>query len=519
MAQRRLSMRKTREILRLRQALGPQVRQIARSCRVSPTTVSGTLAAAEAAGLAWPLPPELSDSALDERLFGTRQPAGFRGLPQPDWEQVALELKKKHVTLLLLWEEYRREHPEGYGYSRWCELYSAWSKTHVEPVLRRDCPAGEALFVDWAGSTIPYRENGEDREAQVFVAVLGASDLVFAEVFPDQRVPSWIRAHVEAFSFLGGVTRTVVPDNPKTALTAACRYDPDLNPAYRELAEYYGTAILPARVRKPRDKARVENSVRNVGQRILAPLRKCQFASLGEVREAVIEQRQRLNDRPFQKREGCRRSLFDQVEKASLLPLPAHPLLVGEWRQATVYKDYHIEADGYYFSVPHRYIGQSVDVRLNDRTVEIFHDGLRIAVHPRRPENGQRASTRPEHRTGAHRGYIERNAEGFIAKAAAVGPNCTQAVKTLLASFPHPEMGFRSCEGILRLGRQHGAQRLEVACMRCLETGTVRYRYIDQMLGNRMEHIGPAEADPTPVRHANLRGPAYYNTLAGRTAQ
>jgi len=512
-------MRKTREILRLKQALGPELRKIARSCRVSPRTVKRTLAAAEAAGLAWPLPPDLSDSALEERLFGVRQPAGSRGLPSPDWERVERELKRKHVTLLLLWEEYRRDHPEGYGYSRWCELYSAWSKTHVEPVLRRDCPAGEALFVDWAGSTLRYRDNGEDREAQVFVGVLGASDLVFAEVFADQRLPSWIRAHVEAFTFLGGVTRTVVPDNPKTALTAACRYDPELNPAYQELAAHYGTVILPARVRKPRDKARVENSVRNTGQRILAPLRDRVFGSLGEVHEAVLEQRRLLNERPFQKREGCRRSLFEQVEKALLLPLPAHAMLVGEWREATVYKDYHIEQEGHYFSVPHRYIGQCVDVRLNDRSLEIFHDGLRIAVHPRRPENGQRASTLPEHRTRAHRAYIERDAESFITKAAAVGPNCTQAVKALLASFPHPEMGFRSCEGILRLGRQHGHQRLEVACMRCLESGTARYKYIEQMLSNRREHLGPAEADPAPVCHANLRGPAYYSTLAGRAAQ
>jgi len=515
MAQRRLSMRKTREILRLRYTANPGLRAIARSCRVSTTTVKRTLAAAETVALTWPLPADLSDSALEQQLFGDRQSGVSAGGPQPDWERVSLELKKKHVTLLLLWEEYRRNHPDGFGYSHWCDLYARWGKTHVEPVLRQECRAGEALFVDWAGSTVPYMENGKEREAHVFVAVLGGSDLVFADVFTDERLPSWIRAHVEAFTFLGGVPETVVPDNPKTAVTAACRYEPDLNHAYQELAEYYGTVILPARVRKPRDKARAENGVRNVGQRIMAPLRHCQFMSLGEVREAVLEQRRLLNERPFQKRAGCRRTLFEQVEKPVLRPLPAHPLPVGEWRQSTVYKDYHIELDRLYYSVPYRYIGETVDVRLGDRTVEIFHDGLRLAVHPRQPENGK-ASTLPEHRTMAHRSYIERDADSFIAKAAAVGGNCAQAVKTILQNFPHPEMAFRSCEGILRLGRQHGAQRLEVACLRCLESGTVRYRHIEQMLSNRMEHIGPAEADPTPVRHANLRGPAYYSTITGR---
>lgn len=515
MAQRRLSMRKTREILRLKYTADPGLRAIARSCQVSPTTVKRTLAAAEAAALTWPLPPDLSDTALEQRLFGERQVGGAAAGSPVDWERVALELKRKHVTLLLLWEEYRRDHPDGYGYSRWCELYAAWSGKHVEPALRRDCRAGEALYVDWAGSRIPYRENGEEREAHVFVGVLGASALVFADVFSDERLPNWIRAHVEAFAFLGGVPETVVPDNPKTAVSAACRYEPDLNHAYQELAEYYSTVVLPARVRKPRDKAHAENGVRNVGQRIIASLRHCQFMSLAEVREAVLEQRRVLNDRPFQKRQGCRRSLFEQVESSVLKPLPAQPMPIGEWRRARVYKDYHIELDRLCYSVPDRYIGEVVDVRLGDRTLEIFHGGLRLAVHPRRPENG-RASTLPEHRTAAHRAYLERNADTFIAKAAAVGGNCARAVKTILQSFPHPEMAFRSCEGILRLGRQHGAQRLEVACLRCLESGTVRYRHIEQMLSNRMEHIGPPEPDPAPVNHPNLRGADYYGGITGR---
>ena len=514
MAGKRISMRKTREIIRLSVG-GLADRAVARACSVSATTVGDTVRAAKSAGLfIWPLP-DVSDSELRSKLFSC--PDTVQGRPQPDFGRIDTELRRKHMTLQLLWRDYRTAHPDGYGYSRFCELYGRWRKSKgAEAVMRFEHRAGETLFVDWAGATVPYIENGSEKKAAVFVAVLGASDYTFVGVYSDMALPNWLRAHADAFEYLGGVPEKVVPDNPRTGVSRACRYDPELNPAYRRLAEHYGVAVVPARPYKPRDKAKVENGVRNSGQQILARLGRMQFICLGQVRQACATLLEQLNARPFSKREGCRRRLFEEVDRPVLRPLPQQRFCPGEWKKATVFKDYHIELSRFYYSVPFQHIGCRVDVRLSGEILEIYHDSLRIAVHPRTPPDGKRASTLPEHMPPEHRAVMDRTVDDYLEKAGNCGGNCRQVMATILESFPRPEMGFRSCQGILRLAQRYGHTRLEQACMRSLEINSPRYRTIDNMLANRMETIGPTP-DPEPVRHSNVRGSSYYRGRRGRS--
>ncbi len=508
MAGKRISMHKTREIIRVT-VNGFADRAAARVCNVSASTVGATVRAAKAADLhRWPLP-ELSDEELRARLFGRSATSGAVR-PKPDFKQIDTQLRHKHVTLQLLWRDYRDTHPDGYGYSRFCELFRRWRKSSGhEAVMRFDHRAGETLFVDWAGATVAYTEGGEERQAAVFVAVLGASDFTYACVYRDMTQGNWLQAHIDAFEYMGGVPEKVVPDNPRTAVSRACRYDPELNPAYRELAEHYAVVVMPARPYKPRDKAKAENGVRNVGQQIIARLRRMQFLSFGELRSKTLELREELNARKFSKREGCRRSLFEKIERSALKALPARRFQRGEWTKATVFKDYHIKQKDFYYSVPVQHIGAKVDVRSSGQTLEIYRDGLRIAVHPSVPPDGKRASTHPEHMPPNHRAILDQTVEDYLRKAAHCGENCRRVVEEIIGSFPRPEMGFRSCQGILRLVRRHGHRRMEQACMRSLEIGSPRYRTIDNMLKNRMEQVEPVP-EPDPVQHANVRGSDYY---------
>jgi transposase len=502
-------MRKTREIIRLTVG-GLADRAVARACGVSASTVGSAVRAAKAAGLhQWPLP-ELSDGELKGMLFGSAGD-GHR-CPPPDFGEIDRELRRKHMTLQLLWGDYRAAHPDGYGYSRFCELFREWRRGRgQEATMRFEHRAGETLFVDWTGATVPYLEGGAERQAAVFVAVLGASDYIYAGVYRDMTQGNWLQAHMDAFERIGGVPEKVVPDNPRTGVSRACIYDPELNPAYRELAEHYGVAVIPARPAKPRDKPKAENAVRNVGQQVLARLGRMQFLAFGELRSKTAELVEELNRRPFAKREGCRLSLFEEVERPELKPLPVQPFSRGEWRKATVFKDYHIELGGLYYSVPVQHIGAVVEVRLSGDALEIYRDGLRIAAHPRTPPDGKRASTYPEHMPPEHRAIVERTAGDYLEKAARCGPNCLQLMSLVLVKYPRPELAFRSCQGIVRLAGQYGHERMERACMRSLEAGSARYDTVRNLLANGLESLsGPP--DPPPIPHANVRGSGYYAT-------
>jgi transposase len=505
-------MRKIHEVLRLVWVCGLTRRQAAQSCGIGRTTVSEYVERAEAAGLSWAEVEALGGEELERRLFPAPAVVAPGERPVPEWSEVQAELRRPGVTLRLVWEEYRALHPQGYGYSRFCELYQAW-RGRVDLVMRQEHKAGEALFVDYAGQTVPVvdRRTGEVREAQVFVAVLGASNYTYAEATWTQGLADWIGSHVRAFEFFGSVPRTVVPDNLRSGVSRACRYEPELNPTYHELAVHYGVAVVPARVGKPRDKAKVEVGVQIVERWLLAPLRDRTFFRLAEVNQALRERLVVLNERRFQKLPGSRRELFERLERPAMQPLPAVPYDFAEWRRARVSIDYHVEILGHYYSVPYQLVKQEVEIRLGARTVECFARGRRVASH-RRSDLPGRHTTVAEHMPRAHRDYAQWTPERLIGWAGKAGPAVAQVVEAILGSRVHPQHGFRPCLGILRLGTQYGEERLRAACGRALEIGSPCYRSVRSILERGLDRE-PQEAEVQPVLpldHDNLRGAAYY---------
>jgi transposase len=509
-------MRRVREILRLKYECGASDRAIAVAVGVARSTVQLCLTRAAAAGLAWPLPATLTDQGLEALLFaptGGSRP-GIRHKAEPNWAVIHRELRRPGVTLLLLWEEYRALHPQGYGYSRWCELYRSW-EGRLSPTMRQAHPAGERLFVDYAGHTVEVVDgsSGEIRPAQVFVAVLGASNYTYAEATWTQSLPDWIGSHTRVLAFLGGVPRQIVPDNLRAGVLRANWYEPGINPTYRDLAAHYGTAILPTRVRRPRDKAKVEVGVLVVERWILARLRNQRFFSLAELNTAIAALITDLNARPMRKLGVSRRQLFDQLDGPALLPLPAEPFVYAEWRIRRVALDYHVEIDGHYYSVPHRLLRERVEARVTVRTVELFHKGERVAVHVRGGARG-RHTTLPEHMPQAHRRHAEWTIERIRQEAAAIGPATARLTALILESRPHPEQGFRACLGILRLVRSYGRDRVEAACARGLEIGARSYGSVQSILQHGLDRQPPA-AEPAsgepPLIHPNIRGSGYYH--------
>ena len=432
----------------------------------------------------------------------------------PDWAEIHKELKRKGVTLFLLWQEYKEVHPAGYQYSRFCDLYRAWAGT-VDLPMRQNHKAGEKLFVDYAGQTMPVVDpkSGEIREAQIFVAVSGASNYTYAEATwtSAKGGPDWIASHVRAFAFMGGIHELVIPDNLLSGVSKACRYEPDANPTYQEMASFYGTAIMPARVRKPKDKAKVEAGVLGVERQILARLRHHTFFSLAELNEAMAVLLTEYNQRPFQKLPGSRRSLFESVDKPALKPLPDQPYEYAEWKKATVNIDYHIELEGHYYSVPYQLVKQKVDVRWTNRTVECFHNGRRVASHLRSDIKG-RHTTLSEHMPKTHQQYAEWTPERLVRWASKSGDATKGVVEQVLASRPHPQQGFRSCLGIMRLGKQYGFDRLEAACARALIINATSYKSIASILNSGLDkRPSPQERPPLPaIEYDNVRGAQYY---------
>ncbi len=431
-------MRKIREILRLKHEAGLTNRQIAHSCGLSRSTIANYLERAGKAGLAWPLPDTLDEEELHQRLFGDTPPLAPTR-PLPDMAHIHKELRRKHVTLQLLWEEYRAEHPNGYSYTQFCEHYKRW-KAPLEVTLRQRHIAGEKTFLDWAGKTLRWTdpESGRDHPAFLFVAVLGASNYIFAEAFADQTLDSWIEAHIHMVEFYDGVTRLWVPDNAKTGVVKPCYYEPQIHDTYQELADHYTTAILPTRTYAARDKAKVENAVLNTERRILARLRDQDFFSLGGISVAIRPCLKELNARPFQKMAGSRRQLFEELDQPVLRPLPSHRYQLGEWKRAKANIDYHVQVDWHYYSVPYRLTQQLIEVRLSARTVELFHKGRRIAAHARSRVKGG-FTTDPAHRPKAHEKHLDWTPSRLINWARDIGPQCAQAVTHILENKPHPE--------------------------------------------------------------------------------
>jgi transposase len=507
----RLPMRKVREVLRLKHACGASERLIAQSLGIGRTTVGEYLRRAAVVGITWPV--ELDDAELERLLF---TPAGFyEGLtrPQPDWSGIHAELRRRGVTLMLLWEEYRTEHPDGYGYSRFCDLYGEWRKG-VTATMRQTHVAGEKLFVDFAGDTVPVIDGltGEIRAAHVFVAVLGASNYTFAEARWSEGLADWIGLHVDALAFLGGVPKLIVCDNLKAGVTAACRYEPGINRTYQDMAAHYGASILPARVRRPRDKAKVENGVLIVERFILARLRNRQFFSLEELNQAIRELLGDLNTRLMRKLGASRREFFEALDRPALTALPDEPYQYAEWKKCRVAPDYHVDLHGHLYSVPHALIRELLEARMTGTTVELFHRGRRVASHARSALRN-RHTTIAEHMPSSHRRYAEWTPARIARETERIGPATAGLCAAIMRAKPHPEQGFRACLGILRLAKSYGGERLEAACRRGLDIGATTYGSIASILKNGLDRAYREEgaAEPSPIHHANIRGGGYYH--------
>ncbi|MGH8296605.1 MAG: IS21 family transposase [Steroidobacteraceae bacterium] len=498
-------MRKIREVLRLR-AEGFSKHQIANATGCVRSTVQECLRRCAAAGLAWPLPPELDEEALYARLY--RRAVPLSHTPAPDFARLHAELKRPGVTRMLLWQEYKAAQPDGWQYSAFCDAYRRWLGGQ-DAVLRQTHRPGEKLFVDYAGPTVPVtdRQTGLVRPAQIFVAVLGASNYTYVEATWTQGLADWLGSHVRALGFFNGVPAVIVPDNLKSGVTKPSRYEPELNPSYQDFAEHYGIAILPARVRKPRDKAKVEGGVLIVERAILARLRNLTFFSLADLNTALATLLAELNGKPFQQREGSRQSLFEAEERPTLRPLPARPYEFAEWKKAKVHLDYHVQVEGAFYSVPYALIGQTVDVRLTAHGVEVFHRQRLVAAHPRCRERGHFTTT-ADHRPERHSAVIDLTHEKLMQRALAIGPATAAVLAQQARRRRHPEEALRANLGILRLARDFSPAALEAAATRALQLGALSYRALRTLI--TAPAVVPVEP-VLPLTHPNVRGGDYFH--------
>jgi transposase len=505
-------MRRIREVLRLRHQ-GLTERVIARMIGVSNGVVHGYQRRARLAGLTWPLPDGLDDDSLELLLFPAPTAASQSGRrPEPDWIYVEKELRRRSVTRLLLWEEYRAANPDGFGYTWFCTTFEAWKK-RAHPTMRQTHMGGEKVFVDFAGDTIDIFDpiTGEAHAMKLFVAAMGASNYTYAEACRSESLPDWIGMHINLFRFLGGVPKFVVCDNLKAAVTNPDRYDPGLNRTYAEMASHYGTAILAARPRRPKDKAKVEVAVQIAQRWVLARLRNQRFFSLAELNAAIRVLVVELNARQMRGFGSSRTELFAEIDSPKLGELPDQPYVFARWKRCRVAPDYHVEIDGHWYSTPYRLIRELVDVRIAGKTVEIFHKGQRIASHARAP-NRRGHTTIADHMPSAHRRYGKCTPGGLIAAGERIGPTTAAFFQAVIAARPHPEQGFRTCLGILSLARSYGNVRVDAACRRGILIKARSVASIRSILKNGLDRAFLDEtSDHQPLRHGNIRGQGYFH--------
>lgn len=514
MAGRRLSMRKIREVLRLKWITGSSDRQIAKSCNIARSTVQEYLNRAQRAGLTWPIANELDDASLEDLLYPKSPLKPFNRAPMPPMDYLHRELRRKSVTLQLLWYEYKQEHPDGYQYSFFCEQYRNWVKK-LDPPLRQKYLAGEKMFVDFAGQTMDIVDSatGEIAKAHIFIAVLGASNYTYAEAVSSESLPCWINAHIHTFEYFAGVPQIIVPDNLKAGVTNPCRYEPDINPTYQDLAQHYGTTVIPTRPGKPRDKAKAESAVLVAERWILAALRNHTFFSLAELNRAIDEKLHDLNHRQFKKLDTTRKKLYESVDKPALKTLPLLRYEYAEWKKARVNIDYHVEVDRHFYSVPYQLVREQVDIRLTPTTVEVLFKNCRVASHKRSYGLGG-FTTLKEHMPKSHQRYLEWTPSRVIKWAGKTGPNTEKLVTRILENRPHPEQGFRSALGIVRLGKHYTPQRVEKASIRALAIGACSYKSVKSILKNGLDKQPLLFQHPEEAQnpaHDNIRGRDYYH--------
>jgi transposase len=508
-------MRNIREILRLSYENGLSSRKIALTCNCSYVTVLHILEKAADTGLPWPLPEDMDDQELEEKMYPGTGVQTESQRPLPKMEYLHTELSRPGVTLQLLWQEYKREHPDGLMYSHFCEHYRQWAKT-CDLSMRQIHKAGEKMFVDWAGATMRVvgKETGEVQEAYLFVGVLGASGYTFIEGCLTMDMPNWIGAHCRAFRYFGGVPQVIVPDNLRTGVNKVCRYEPEINATYQEMANHYHVAVIPARPRKPKDKPKAEGSVLIAERWIVAALRNQIFFSITELNTAIQEKMEELNNKPFQKLSGSRRILFETVDKPALKPLPLEPYVFAFWKKVKVNLDYHVAFEDNYYSIPYQLVGEYVDLRISATTIEILHNNKRVASHLRNYGKRQQI-TIPEHRPANHRFYAEWSPERLVKWAQEIGPHTALFIQAMIDGRNHPEQAFHACLGILRLGKCYPAERMEKAALRALSFQAVSYKSFKTILEKGLDQLRPNETASTPiVSHNNIRGAAYYSSSA-----
>ena len=508
MPNRRLSLRMIKEVLRLYYSCGLSHKKISKALGCSHGSVAEYLVRARAAGLSWPLPEDLDDSQIERRLYppvSQNNSSGAR--QQPDCIAMHLELKKKGVTLSLLWAEYRQDFPDGYGLTQFCQIYRQFAKT-TQISMRQKHLAGEKAFSDFAGKTqsIIDPHTGEVKQAHLFVCTLGASSFTFAELFHDESTESWCNGHAKAFAYFDGVPLIVVPDNPKPVVTKACPYEPDINPSFAQMAAHFDVAIIPARVRKPKDKAKVEAAVGLATRWILAALRNHTFFSLAEANCAIRKLLDKLNDHPFQKMAGSRRSMYESLDRPALKPLPKTSFEYSKIKDAAVNVDYHIEYDGHFYSVPYQMRGEVVEIRATSTTIEIFFKSKRIASHARNFA-AHKHTTLKEHRPKNHQQYGDWSPSRIINWATKIGPSAAQLVEAIMLQRTLPEHGYRACMGILRLGKTFGEARLEAACARALAIHGLSFKSVKSILSSGLDQRPlPEQPDQLAIVHSNIRG-------------
>lgn len=501
-------MLKAREILRLKHEIGLSLREIGQACNCGKSSVSEVLGRAEKAEITWPS--ELSDKQLMSALY---PPVESKTMHlEPDMDYVFGEMKKKNVTLLLLWEEYKAQNPTGLMYTQYCERYRRFKKNN-KISMHKEHKAGEEVEVDWAGTSMSYVEvsTGEIKDAYIFVAVLPASSYPFVYAYADMKTPSWIDAHIRTYEYLGGVPRITIPDNTKTAVIKADLVDPVLNKSYSEMANHYKTTLVPARAGRPKDKAADENMVGQVSRRIIASLRNRQFFSLYEINQAISEELVKLINKPFQKMEGNRLTAFEKIDKPCLQPLPVTRFEISEWKEAKIQFNYHVEFDRFFYSVHYSYVGQYCSVRATTKTIEIYIGTERIAAFPRNYNPLKRYTTLPEHMPEEHKAVSGWSSERFLSWAEKTGPHTRELIQHILESREYPMQTYRACMGIMRFGKTYSAEIMEYASQEALEKNTCTYKYFSIILKQASLKISTTLSEEKIIPHENVRGISAYS--------
>jgi len=499
-------MLKTREILRLKYEAGLSLREIGKSCNCGKSTVSEVLERAEKAGITWPI--YLCDKELMSLLYPPID--NKTSPPEPDMEYVFYEMKKKSVTLMLLWEEYKDKHPNGLMYTQFCERYRNFKKNN-DITMHIEHKAGEEVQVDWAGQTMSYVDasTGEIKPAYLFVAVLPASAYPFVYAYGDTKLPNWLDAHVRAYEYFGGVPKVTIPDNTKTAVITPDLVDPVLNKSYNEMARHYRTTLVPARACRPKDKAADENMVGHISRRIIAALRNRQFFSIHEINQAIKEALEKLIDRPFQKMAGNRRIAFEKIDKLLLQPLPANRYEYAIWKEVKVQFNYHVEYDSFFYSVSCSYVGRMCSLRATSKTIEIYLGTERIAAYHRNYNVFKRYVTLPEHMPEEHKAVYGWNSERFLSWSEKVGPNTRALIKSILESREYPVQTYRSCMGIMRLSKSYSDEVMEAASQETIDKKTCSYKYFSMII-KQTAAKAPQKPSETIVMHDNVRGSSAY---------